>query len=91
MFALPLACFFESNFTYKGAVCPNAERWHLSWWQENVNGPLEQVITAERRKFLMTIAICRMLLTAIYAILKSNIPYSPDLYHFHNAVPLEHI
>lgn len=39
----------------------------------------------------MTIAICRMLLTAIYAILKSNISYSPDLYHFHNAVPLEHI
>ena len=42
--------FFKTNFTYKGAVCPIAERRPLSWWQENVNGPLEQVITAERRK-----------------------------------------
>ena len=41
---------FLGNFTYKGAVCPNAERWHLSWWQENVNAPLEQIITAERIK-----------------------------------------
>ena len=47
--ALPLAYFFESNFTYKGAVCPNTERWHLSWWQENVNGPLEEFYMAERR------------------------------------------
>ena len=45
-----LHTFFKTNFTYKGAVCPIAERRHLSWWQENVNGPLEQVITAERRQ-----------------------------------------
>ena len=44
-----LHTFFESNFTYKGAVCPNAERWYLSWWQENVNAPLGQVITAEEK------------------------------------------
>lgn len=46
-----LHTFFKTNFTYKGAVCPNVERWHLSWWQENVNAPLEQVITAERSDF----------------------------------------
>lgn len=44
-----LHTFFKTNFTYKGAVCPNVEKWHLSWRQENVNAPLEQVITAEEK------------------------------------------
>lgn len=33
------------------------------------------------------IAICRMLLTAIYAILKSNSPYNPFLYRSHSQAP----
>ena len=37
------------------------------------------------------IAICRMLLTAIYAILKSNTPYNPDFYQSHNAAPQKRI
>ena len=37
------------------------------------------------------IAICRMLLTAVYAILKSNTPYNPDLYRSHNSAPQERI
>ncbi len=49
-----LHTFFKKNFTYKGAVCPIAERWHLSWWQENVNAPLEQVITAEKKECYLT-------------------------------------
>lgn len=32
-------------------------------------------------------AICKMLLTAIYAILKSSAPYTPNLYRSHNALP----
>ena len=44
-----LHTFFESNFTYKGAVCPNTERWHLSWWQENVNGPLKEIYTGRKK------------------------------------------
>ncbi len=32
-----------------------------------------------------------MLLTAIYAILKTNTPYNPDFYRSHNAAPQERI
>ena len=33
------------------------------------------------------IAICRMLLTAIYAILKTATPYNPFLYRSHSSAP----
>ena len=35
---------------YKGAFCPNADRWYLSWWKENVNGPVEKITTAEKKE-----------------------------------------
>ena len=34
-YALPLAYFFEN---------------YLSWWQENVNGPLGKITTAEKKE-----------------------------------------
>ena len=49
-YALPPAYFLKTICPYKGAFCPNADRWYLSWWKENVNGPLGKITTAEKKE-----------------------------------------
>ena len=39
---------FEKKITYKGKVCLNNGRWHLSPWQEKVNFPKGKITTEKK-------------------------------------------